>query len=151
MRRPGERHGGSSRAIRGRACGGDERVRQCASARDQPKSACARSGRGSEVIDSHAAAFGGRQGRLSISGRFLLINGERVRIHGMEITAAGQNHANTALAVSMIPYAGIAGIFVHGGNIEIPVGARGAARLGAAVSLPTLSALPRTQDNQPTH
>lgn len=91
---------------------------------------------GGEVIDAHASAFGGRPGRLIISGRFVEINGERARIRGMQITAAGEQRTNTALAVSMIPYAGVAGIFVQGGEIEIPAGARGTARLAADIDIP---------------
>jgi hypothetical protein len=91
---------------------------------------------GGEVIDAHASAFGGRQGRLIISGRFVEINGQRARIRGMQITGAGEDRGNTALAVSMIPYAGIAGIFVQGGEVDIPVGARGTARLAEDIEIP---------------
>lgn len=91
---------------------------------------------GGEVIDAHASAFGGRQGRLIISGRFVEINGQRARIRGMQITAAGEDRGNTALAVSMIPYAGIAGIFVQGGEVDIPVGARGTARIAEDIEVP---------------
>lgn len=86
---------------------------------------------GGEVIDAHPSAFGGRQGRLIISGRYIELNGQQARIRGMQMTAAGEDRANTALAVSMIPYAGVAGIFVQGGKVEIPAGARGTARLAA--------------------
>ncbi len=91
---------------------------------------------GGEVIDAHASAFGGRQGRLIISGRFVEINGQRARIRGMQITAAGEDRGNTALVVSMIPYAGVAGIFVQGGEVDIPVGARGTARLAEDIEIP---------------
>ncbi|OQW56842.1 MAG: hypothetical protein A4S17_13230 [Proteobacteria bacterium HN_bin10] len=91
---------------------------------------------GGEVIDAHASAFGGRQGRLIISGRFIEINGHRARIRGMQITAAGEDRANTALAVSMIPYAGVAGIFIQGGEVSIPAGARGTARLAEDIDVP---------------
>lgn len=94
---------------------------------------------GGEVIDAHASAFGGRQGRLIISGRFVEINGQRARIRGMQITAAGEDRANAALAVSMIPYAGVAGIFVQGGEVDIPVGARGTARLAEDTVIPLVA------------
>lgn len=103
---------------------------------------------GGEVIDAHPSAFGGRQGRLIVSGRFIEINGERARIRGMQITRVGEDRGNTALAVSMIPYAGVAGIFVHGGEVDIPAGARGTARLAVDVDVP-LSALP-APENQTT-
>jgi hypothetical protein len=104
---------------------------------------------GGEVIDAHASAFGGRQGRLIISGRYIEINGQRARIRGMQITAAGEDRGNTALAVTMIPYAGIAGIFVHGGEVDIPVGARGTARLAADIDVP-LTALEAAPTPEPT-
>jgi hypothetical protein len=90
---------------------------------------------GGEVIDAAPAAFGGRQGRIIVSGRYIEIGGQRARIRGMQITAAGAQRTNTALAVSMIPYAGVAGIFVQGGNIEIPAGARGSARIAENVEV----------------
>lgn len=96
---------------------------------------------GGEVIDAHPSALGGRQGRLIISGRYIEINGARQRIRGMQIMSAGEQRTNTALAVSMIPYAGIAGIFVQGGEVNIPAGARGTARLAHDVDVP-LATLP---------
>ncbi|MBK6702812.1 MAG: hypothetical protein IPG56_02865 [Caulobacteraceae bacterium] len=80
--------------------------------------------------------LGGRQGRLIISGRFIEINAQRARIRGMQITRAGEDRGNTALAVSMIPYAGVAGIFIQGGEVDIPIGARGTARLAEDFEFP---------------
>jgi hypothetical protein len=108
---------------------------------------------GGEVIDAHASAFGGRQGRLIISGRFVEINGQRARIRGMQITGAGEDRGNTALAVSMIPYAGIAGIFVQGGEVDIPVGARGTARLAEDIEIsiaPVTESTTAATSEQPT-
>jgi hypothetical protein len=107
---------------------------------------------GGDVIDAHASAFGGRQGRLIISGRYVEINGQRQRIRGMQIMSAGEQRTNTALAVSMIPYAGVAGIFVQGGEVNIPVGARGTARLASDVDVPltAIAAMSATQADQAT-
>lgn len=95
---------------------------------------------GGEVIDATPSGFGGRQGRLIVSGRFLQIGGQRVRIRGMQITAVGDDRTNTALAVSMIPYAGVASLFIQGGEIQIPVGARGTARIAEDVDIPLAAA-----------
>lgn len=91
---------------------------------------------GGEVIDAAPSSFGGRQGRLIVSGRFIEINGAPARIRGMQLTANGEDRSDTALAVGMIPYAGIASIFIQGGEIEIPAGARGTARLAADIDIP---------------
>jgi len=82
---------------------------------------------GGEVIDAHPRAFGGRQGRLILSGRFVEIGGQRVRIRGMQMTAAGSDRANASLW---------AGGFVQGGAVEIPAGARATAILAVDVDLP---------------
>jgi hypothetical protein len=86
---------------------------------------------GGEVIDAAPSGFGGRQAKLIISARFLEIGGQRVRIRGMQLTAVGAQRNNEALAVSMIPYAGVVGIFVHGDEIDMPAGANGSARIAA--------------------
>lgn len=91
---------------------------------------------GGEVIDAAPSAFGGRQGRLILSGRYIEIDGKRARIRGMQITATGKDRAGAAVAVSFIPYAGVASIFVQGGKVEIPAGARGLARLAEDVEAP---------------
>jgi hypothetical protein len=95
---------------------------------------------GGEVIDAHPSAFGGRQGRLIISGRYIEIGGQQARIRGMQITAAGAHRVNTALGVSMIPVAGVAAIFIQGGEVEIPAGARGTARLTNDIDVPISAA-----------
>ncbi|WP_395645118.1 hypothetical protein [Terricaulis sp.] len=95
---------------------------------------------GGEVIDATPSGFGGRQGRLIVSGRFIEVRGQRVRIRGMQITAVGDDRTNTALAVSMIPYAGVASLFIQGGEIQIPVGARGTARIAEDVQIPLTEA-----------
>jgi hypothetical protein len=92
-----------------------------------------------EVIDADSSGFGGRQGKLIISARYLDVGGQRVRIRGMQLTAVGQDRVNTALAVSMIPYAGIAGIFLSGGEIDLPAGAYGTARLAVDLEIPEAS------------
>ena len=57
---------------------------------------------GGEVIDAQPAGFGGRQGKLVVSGRFLEINGERVRIRAMTLTGVGRDNAPGALGASSL-------------------------------------------------
>jgi hypothetical protein len=88
-----------------------------------------------EVIDADSSGFGGRQGKLIISGRYLEIGGQRVRIRGMQITGVGRDRSTGAIALSTIPYAGLGAIFIHGGEIELPVGASGVARTATDVEV----------------
>lgn len=103
---------------------------------------------GGEVIDADSAGFGGRQGKLIIAARYLDIGGQRVRIRGMQLTAVGRDRVHTAMGVAMIPYAGIASIFIQGGEIELPAGAGGTARLATEVDI-LESALAPTPIAQP--
>jgi hypothetical protein len=97
---------------------------------------------GGEVIDAAASGFGGRQAKLIVSARFLEINGQRVRIHGMQLTAVGAPRDNEAMVVSMIPYVGVVGIFVHGDEIDMPAGANGPARIATDVDFTPSPAAP---------
>lgn len=90
---------------------------------------------GGEVLDAAPSGFGGRPAKLILVARFLDIGGQHIRLHGMQLTAIGQDNVNGALAASFIPYAGIASIFIHGGEIDTPIGARGNAKLGADVDV----------------
>lgn len=92
---------------------------------------------GGEVIDAGPSGLGGRPGKLIISARYLEIGGQRVRLHGMQLTALGHDNTNGAIAVGMIPYAGVVSIFIHGGEIEMPAGARGTARTAADLQILT--------------
>ena len=87
-----------------------------------------------EVIDAVPSGMGGRQGRLITSGRYLDFNGQHVRIRGLQWGAAGTDRSNAALGVSF--FAGAAGFLVQGGEVHMPAGTRGVARLAVDVDLP---------------
>ena len=89
-----------------------------------------------EVIDAARAGMGGKQGKLIISARYLDLNGRRVRIRGMTFMAAGKSRVDLATGVLLVPYVGIAAVFVQGGEIEIPAGARATVKLAEDVDLP---------------
>lgn len=91
---------------------------------------------GGEVIDAVPSGLMGRQGRLIVAARFLDLNGQRVRIHGMQLMASGEDRSNTVMVASMIPYVGLASIFMHGGNIDLPPGAHGIAKIAVDTELP---------------
>lgn len=103
---------------------------------------------GGEVIDAAHSAFGGRQGRLTISGRFIEIGGQHVRIRGMQLIAAGENRAEQALGVSMVPVIGLGAIFMHGGEVEIPAGSRAGARIAVDVDIPIEALAPVAETAQ---
>lgn len=98
---------------------------------------------GGEVIDAARSGMGGRQGKLIISGRFVEIGGQRVRIRGLRVFAAGEDNSREAVnTMILVPYVGFMGGFIQGGETEIPAGSRAQARLAVDVIVP-IAALPQ--------
>jgi hypothetical protein len=101
---------------------------------------------GGEVIDAAPSGWGGRQGKLILSARYLEIGGQRVRMRSMQMSAAGDDRSVSALTVASVagaisPVGVFAGMFVTGGEIEIPAGARATARIAADIHVPELSSM----------
>ena len=95
---------------------------------------------GGEVIDAHRSGMGGRQGVLNLSGRYLEIGGQRIRIRGMQVFSAGEDNTREAVNSTMLIGGAVGatiGLLIQGGEVEIPVGSRAQARIAAAVSVPT--------------
>lgn len=88
-----------------------------------------------EVVDAGPARMGGGQGKLQVSGRTLEINGVIVRIRGLNMLRAGEGlvGASTAVSVFISPLASIA---IRGGDIEIPAGTIGEARIALDIDVP---------------
>lgn len=98
---------------------------------------------GGEVIDAARSGMGGRQGKLIISGRFVEIAGQRTRIRGLRVFAAGEDNSREAVnTMILVPYVGFMGGFIQGGETEIPAGSRAQARIAVDVIVP-VSALPQ--------
>lgn len=97
---------------------------------------------GGEIIDAHPSAFGGRQGRLILSGRFIEIGGQRARIRAMQVNAAGEDRSGAAVAVGIL--VGVPAFLVQGGEVRIPAGTRASARLAADVDVPLVASVTPT-------
>ncbi len=104
---------------------------------------------GAEVIDAARSGIGGRNGKLIVSGRFLELGGQRVRIRGLQAVLAGEDNSREAVTTAMVPYVGIIGGFITGGEIEIPAGTFAEARIATDVVVP-MSSLPEAAPITPT-
>jgi hypothetical protein len=106
---------------------------------------------GGEVVDAHPSAFGGRQGRLILSGRFLEIGGQRVRIRSMQLNVAGADRSGAAMTAAIV--VGVPAFLIQGNEVHIPVGTRATARLAVDVDVPVESlsppAAPASEATQP--
>lgn len=91
-----------------------------------------------QVVDAGKAGMMGKPAKLVLAVRYLDWNGGRIPLHGFRwAEKTGQDRTDTVMAASFVPYAGVLSIFIHGGEIDVPEGAQGMAKLGAPVSAST--------------
>lgn len=86
---------------------------------------------GGIVIDAQPARAGGRPGKLVIAGRFLTVNGVQVRIRGMQVMGTGADQYARVDGLSWVT--GGWSMFIHGGEIDVPVGTGAQARIAEDV------------------
>lgn len=84
-----------------------------------------------QIVDSGRPEIGGGPAKLVLAARWIEYDGKRIPVRTFRFGAGGENRSNTAMAVSMIPYVGVVGIFVKGGEVTIQPGAVGDAKLAA--------------------
>lgn len=86
-----------------------------------------------EIIHAASSGGGGKAGELLLAARYLEVDGRRIPLRGFRMGAAGKDNSQGALAASFAlgPFAQ----FIHGREIEIPVGARANAKLAADTTL----------------
>jgi hypothetical protein len=95
-----------------------------------------------EVVHVQKSGFGGRGGELILAARYIRLGDQRIALRSLKPLAgpyAGKNNSDAALAVSMIPYAGLVSLFITGGEIVIPAGTRASVLVAADTPLPVIS------------
>lgn len=91
-----------------------------------------------EVTTVAPAGMGGKPGELMILARYLDYYGQRIPLRGFKMGSRGADNAALALAASypLGPFA----MFITGGNIEIPIGAKANAKIAAEIEIPLFPA-----------
>lgn len=95
-----------------------------------------------EVVHVQKSGFGGRGGELILAARYISFGDQRIALRSLKPLAgpyAGKNNSDAALAVSMIPYAGLVSLFITGGEIVIPAGTRASVLVAVDTPLPVIS------------
>ncbi len=90
---------------------------------------------GGEVVNVRRPAMGGRPGAVMVVGRFLELNGQRVPIRYLQVIGTGRDNSGAPAAVGM-SIVGLPSRTLPGNEIDIAVGTRAIARLGAEVEVP---------------
>jgi hypothetical protein len=98
-----------------------------------------------EVVHVQKSGFGGRGGELILAARYIRLGEQRIPLRSLKPLAgpyAGKNNSDAALAVSIIPYAGLVSLFITGGEIVIPAGTRAVALTAVEAQIPVSPAIP---------
>lgn len=86
-----------------------------------------------QVVHAAGTGLGGRAGELIVAARYLMWGERRIPLRGMRISMAGRNNTAEALAASqIIP---LAGLFVTGTSVDLPVGQVAIARFAEDVPI----------------
>ena len=86
-----------------------------------------------QVIDSARSGILGKPAKLLLAARYLDFKGAQIPLRTLQLGKVGRDTTNAIMAASFVPYVGIAALFVHGGEIEIPAGTQAQAKLAADV------------------
>jgi len=93
-----------------------------------------------QVIDAAPAGMFGKPAKLLLAARYLDVGGGQIKLRTFQLGRVGVDNTNAVMAMSFIPYVGLASFLVRGGEIEVPIGARAQAKL--AEDLPVPAAVP---------
>lgn len=100
-----------------------------------------------EVIHAERSRGGGKPGELLLAARYIEYEGRRIPLRGFRLSGAGQEKMGAAIGVAIV--AGPLAMFLRGGQIEIPAGARAQARLAEAVELSLVAPAPSAPASVP--
>lgn len=89
-----------------------------------------------QVVDAAPSGALGKPAKLVLAARYINVNGTRLNLRGFRMGGVGRDNSNAIMAASFVPYVGVLAMFAHGGQIEIPAGSLGQAKLVADLPAP---------------
>jgi len=102
-----------------------------------------------QVVDAAPSGAFGKPAKLLVAARYLDLNGAQVPLKGLQLGRVGVDNTNTVMAVSFVPYVGLLAGFMHGGEINIPAGTLGQAKLAADLDAPPVTAVSTPSEQGP--
>ena len=104
-----------------------------------------------KVVQASKPGMGGKGAKLVVSAEYLTVGGRRLPLQGLKLAGNGEDHsmAANAAGIASIAFAPLAivGFAIHGGDIQIPAGVAGSAKIADAAQLrPVAAATPRDYD-----
>lgn len=95
-----------------------------------------------QVVDAGKAGALGKPAKLVLAARYIKVDGARIELRGFRVGAAGRDNSNAIMAASFVPYVGMLALFAKGGEIDVPAGTLGQAKLIADLPVPAPSPAP---------
>ena len=89
-----------------------------------------------QVIDAAPSGALGKPAKLLVAARYLDLNGAQIPLRSLQLGRAGVDNTNAIMAASFVPYVGLLAMFMHGGEIDIPTGTLGQAKLAVDLDVP---------------
>lgn len=102
-----------------------------------------------QVIDAAPSGALGKPAKLLLAARYIDFNGGQIPLRTLQLGKVGTDKTNTILAISFVPYVGLLGLFMHGGEIEIPAGTIAQVKLVADLDASPPSATPKPTEETP--
>jgi hypothetical protein len=95
-----------------------------------------------QVIESAGPRIGGKAAKVVLAASYLTAGRARVPLNGLQLARSGRDRSKVSQGLGVAGLAvaplGVVGIVVPGGDVVIPSGAVGAAKVASAVTLPPL-------------
>jgi hypothetical protein len=100
-----------------------------------------------EVIDAAKPGMGGKPAKIVLAAQYLQQGRTRIPLRGLQIASAGRGYSDTANVVGLggIAFAplGFAAMAIRGGDVDLPAGTSGMAKVANAITLASLGRAPR--------
>lgn len=87
-----------------------------------------------EIVHANSSRGGGKPGELLLAARYLDHDGQQIPLRGLKLGGRGKD--TSAVAIAAATGIGPFALFIHGKEVEIPVGTQAIAKLALAVGLP---------------
>lgn len=81
-----------------------------------------------EVLNAKSGGMSGSSGVLMLVAHDLKVDGRSLRLRSMHLAQSGSDHTRAASITGMLPYVGVLGLFVTGGETKIATGTYASAK-----------------------
>lgn len=86
------------------------------------------------VVHANSPKLGGKAGELVLGARYLMLGDVQIPLRSLKVGGAGKD--NTGVAMGVMAAAGVAGVFISGGDARVSNGVEASAKIAADVDIP---------------